>query len=98
MRPAPPSIRPCSPILHAPQKVCVGGFFLGQGAHSSHLWKVCVGQKFYNALGRVVLGKKVTPDFSGATFGRFTFWLLRSSLRLPLESHLDLQGFAGRLS
>jgi len=51
MRPAPPSIRPCSPMLRAPQKVCVGGFFLGQGAHSSHSWKVCVGQNFTTQSG-----------------------------------------------
>jgi hypothetical protein len=65
MRPAPPSIRPCAPMLRAPQKVCVGGFFFGQGAHSSHSWKVCVGFCFSPRVRACRFGQKNNPTPEG---------------------------------
>jgi hypothetical protein len=65
-------------MLRAPQKVCVGGFLLVKAHTPRTHGKFVLAFVFPPALGRVALDKKITPDFSGAIFGRFTFWLLLS--------------------
>jgi hypothetical protein len=45
-------------MLPAIAKSLCWRIFGGQGARNLPSWKVCVGQKFYNALGRVAGAKK----------------------------------------
>jgi hypothetical protein len=65
MRPAPPSIRPCSPMLRAPQKVCVGGFFLVKAHTPRTHGKFVLVFVFPPAVGRVAVGQKNNPTPEG---------------------------------